>query len=162
MAPAKMETTQPAVALKQHAHTLVHALCKLVIVIQDERRFFFFTSCFSKCAKPALNAARRTSEVIFSRNPFILFKTGDDMRRFSLWRTLIFSSNNSAETGNSLFYYGDDDDSFFLTGPRRPRQFAAADFSLCRIKLTPISVIMPSSRLINTDFVCIRSSRLPG
>lgn len=36
----------------------------------------------------------------------------------------------------------------FLTGPRRLGQFAAADFSLCCVKLTPISVIMPSSELI--------------
>lgn len=108
----------------------------------------FFHELFSKCAKPALNAARRTSEVIFGRNPFILFKTGDDMRRFSLWCTLIFSSTNSAETGNSLFYYGDDDDRFFLTGPWRPGQFAADSFSLCCVKLTPISVIIPSSKLI--------------
>lgn len=64
------------------------------------------------------------------------------MRRFSLWCSLIFSSNNSAETGNSLFYYS------FLTGPWRPGQFAAVDFSSRCVKLTPISVIMSSCKLI--------------
>lgn len=80
---------------------------------------------------------------------------------FSLWCCLIFSSDNNTETGNSLFYYGDDDDSF-LTGPWRPGQFAAADFSLCRVKLTPISVIMPSSKLITLTLFASGPSGLPG